>query len=144
MEIAIVNPIEFDHSAQVVDGVQKWLTSQEFAEHPVQARREDLFRARFEQTGEDEQLLLELIAAHCLEPNDAIDHQTLRLEFHVVINPKGSIEASVENRFNAAYAKLRNLGLIVIESSHIMARIWIAKQWWQLIHDELRSRGKRV
>jgi len=144
MEIAVANPIEFDRRDEVVGGVNEWLKSREFEEHPVLARREDHFRVRFEQTSEDEQLLLELIAVHCLEPNDAIDHQTLRLEFHAVINTTGSIEASVENRFNAAYATLRHLGLIVIEASHIMTRIWIVKQWWQLIHDELRSRGERV
>ena len=59
MEIAVVNPIEFDRSEEIPTEVERWLRSREFDDHPVLATREELFRRRLAPLNEVEQLLLE-------------------------------------------------------------------------------------
>src|SRR3989442_541343 len=77
MEIAVVNPIEFDRAGEVLADVERWLGSHEFEVHPIAARREELFRSRLDRTDEDQQLVLELIAAHCTEPGDFAQYHSV-------------------------------------------------------------------
>lgn len=147
MEIAIVNPIDFDRDDEVVAGVDAWLKSREFEEHPVRARREALFQARLARTDKDQLLLLELVAAHCVEPDDSTSHSSVRDDFYAMLNQAGVKEnEQIEPRFNGAYATLRSLGLLRTEQNNTtgLVSIWIAKQWWHLVLDELRNRGRRV
>ena len=46
MEIAMANPIEFEQPDEVLAELDRWLEGPEFHEHPIQARREQVFRRR--------------------------------------------------------------------------------------------------
>ncbi len=147
LEIAIVNPIDFVRGEDVIAGVDAWLKGREFEENPVLARREELFRSRFDRLNEDQELVLELIAAHCLEPGDFGLEHIVRDDFFEVVRAKsGNVENDVlGRRFGGAYATLVALGLVRSEAPPGQnPRTLIAKQWWQLVHDELRNRGRRV
>ena len=145
MEIAVVNPIEFDREDEVVTGVNSWLNGHEFEEHPIQGRREDLFRHRFAQTNEDQLIVLELVAAYCLEPVDFVVRSVLTADFYAIVDPTGAIgHSQVNKRFLDAYTKLSSLGLIRVDGNNLMEPTGLAKQWWPLIHNELRNRGRRA
>jgi len=146
IQIAIVNPIEFDRSTDVVSGVDAWLKSRDFEEHPVMARREELFRQRIQELSNDAELLLELIAAHCPEPGDFVQHNVLSGDFSAVLIAGRITEPhQITTRFNDAWAMLINRGLTYTDdNARSVARVSIVKQWWQLVLDELRNRGRRV
>jgi len=148
MEIAVVNPIEFDRDREVIAGVDAWLKSREFEEHPVLARREELFRARLARTSDDQLLLLELIAAHCPDPGDSVLYHVVSGDFHAVLNAPGAKESEeIERRFRGAFSTLNRLELIGMADQSLRTgttAVWIAKQWWHLLLDELRNRGRRV
>src|SRR5712692_674027 len=106
MEIAVVNPIEFDGPEEILAEVDKWLRSREFEEHPVLATREGLFRRRLEPLTESERFLLELVAAHCVQPDDFAQHGQVRDDFYAVLRNKGLKDGEIETAFREAYAKL--------------------------------------
>ena len=71
---------------------------------------------------------------------------TLNGDFSAVLKVAGISDAhQVNDRFNKAWAALLSRGLTYIdESARSIARVSIAKRWWHLVLDELRSRGRRV
>ncbi len=145
MEIAVANPITFDRGEEVLAGVDAWLKSREFEEHPILARREELFRSRIGRLDQDQLIVLELIAAHCLQPDDFAFHHIFRDDFFDIARSvsRNLQDEEIDKRFNEAYSHLVSLGLVMGEGQPGFAtRVWIAKQWWQLVHDELRNRGK--
>jgi len=148
MDIAVVNPIDFDRDREVIAGVDAWLKSREFVEHPVLARREELFRARLARTSDDQLLLLELIAAHCPDPGDLVQYHVVSGDFRAVLNAPGAKESEeIERRFRSAFSTLNKLELIGVVDENLRTgttAIWIGKQWWHLLLDELRNRGRRV
>ena len=146
MGIAVVNPIEFDRPEEIPAEVGKWLDSREFEEHPVLARREGLFARRLAGTNQDERLLLELIAAHCTAADDFALHAYVRDDFFGVLRVEKMPDDQIEKRFREAYERLKGFGLVREEASRSTGevRIWISKQWFQLLLDELRREGRRL
>ena len=146
MEIAIVNPIEFDQPDEIPPDVDKWLNSREFEDHPLRLRREALFQSRLSRTTEDAQLLLELIAAHCAGPDDFALHHLVRNDFFEALHPTVNDERQLELKFGSAFGTLRAVGLIGSEDDRTQGfiRIRIAKQWWHSVFDEFRRRGRRL
>ena len=145
MEIAVVNPIEFDDPDEVPAEVDKWLRSREFEEHPVLATREEMFRRRFAETDGEQKLVLELLAAHCLQPDDSTDFALVRDDFIAILKAGGLGNDAANSRFSAAMGRLHVLGLV---GQHYDARpevrVWIAKQWYALVLDALRREGRRL
>ncbi len=146
MEIAVVNPIEFDGPDEILPEVDKWLRSREFEEHPVLATREGLFRRRLVTLTEIDQLLLELVAAHCVQADDFAEHEHVRNDFFAIAIEEGQKDEETERRFREAYARLISIGLIRRESNNTTGevRVWIPKQWFQLVLDALRGQGRRL
>src|SRR5215468_2425547 len=70
MEIAMANPIDFETPDEIAENVDHWLGGPDFDEHPVLRTREEMFKRRLSQTDADQKLLLEVIAAHCLQAGD--------------------------------------------------------------------------
>src|SRR5262249_4918005 len=140
------NPIEFERPDELPADVDKWLRSREFEEHPLLSRREELFQSRLSRTNEDQQLLLELVAAHCPEPNDFAFYHVVRDDFYEILRSTEKDDRQMEIRFSNAYGSLRASGLIRIEDDPRtgIIRLWIAKQWWHSVFEEFRRRGRRV
>src|SRR5262249_52443202 len=107
MEIAVANPIEFDHDDEVIIGIDEWLKSREFEEHPTQVRRKELFRSRVAQMDQDQLLLLELITAHCLEPDDSAELHVLREDFTSILRQYNVQDHEIGKKFDDAYNALR-------------------------------------
>jgi len=86
-------------------------------------------------------LVLELIAAHCADPHDHALVTDFRDDFFAVLRAAKVDEQSIERRFNDAFSTVRSLGLCRTDSP--IQQVQIAKQWWELLHNELRRRGRR-
>ena len=142
MNIAVVNPIEFDRDDEVLAGVDTWLKGREFDEHPVLARRDELFQSRIAGMKDDHLLLLELLAAHCDGPDDWAYYYSVRDDFYAVLRRAGLADPQIDERLKDAYAAIHSHSLVYGEKGG--QRIWIAKQWYQSILDELRNRGRRI
>jgi hypothetical protein len=146
MEIAMANPIEFDDPDEVIADVAKWLDGPDFADDPVAARREAIFKRRFERTNEDERLLLELVAAHCPQAGDYVPSHTVRDDFYEVWRAVRVPDEQIEKRYKEAYARVRSFGLAANQEDKTTGnpRVWIPKQWFQLLQDEFRRLGRRL
>jgi len=146
MQAAIINPIEFDTTDEVLRSIDAWLTGHEFDEHPVTARREASFRRRIERLTEHGFLVMELIAAHCITPADFADYHTVQDDFFDVLRTQGRAEHEIGQEYHHAFGQLISLGLLRSQKNPTDGRIamWIAKQWWDLILDELRGQGRVV
>jgi hypothetical protein len=139
MEVAIVNAIEFESTAEVLTDVDKWLEGREFEEHPVVARREDLFRRRMVTAADEHWLLLEIVAAHT-EPGTAISNAVVRQDFLSVSAARGLPERESEPLFDRVHSELHRWRVLVGISDGVM----IGRQWWNVVLDELRNQGRRI
>jgi hypothetical protein len=146
MEVAIVNAIEVDSPDEIVADVDKWLGGREFEEHPVVARREELFNRRLAALTEDHMLMLELVAAHSFGPDHPASWDDVRNDFYDILRGSSVAEREIERRFNDALATVRGFGLVSDGPKPPTNQLvmWLARQWWHNIHDALRARGRRV
>lgn len=104
-----------------------------------------MFRRRFAETDSDQRLALELLAAHCLQPDDSTDYPFVRDDFIAILVDKGLGRDAAASRFSTAFGKLRQLGLTgQHQDVRAELRVWIAKQWYSLVLDELRREGRRL
>ena len=155
MQAAIVNPLTFDTDEEVIAGVDAWLQGREFEEDPILTKREALFHRRIEQLTEDEFLLLELLSAHLISPDDRVDYETLRADFcsDLGSSPPPGADEGILHRLETARKRLSAHALVGWEVSSPpgmppdrvifkKTAMWIQRQWWDLILDELRSRGR--
>jgi hypothetical protein len=146
MEIAMANPIEIDNPDEILADVDKWLGSPDFDEHPVVGTREGLFRRRMRATDDSQQLLLELVAAHCIHSDDFAQFPEVQRDFVAVLADEGIEATQANGQFGGAFEGLKNLGLLRLEyiRNSDDQRLWIPKQWWTLVLDEFRRRGRRL
>jgi hypothetical protein len=148
MKTSIVNSIVFRQNDEVLEGLSKWLTGPEFAEHPVLARREDLFQRRVEGYGDHHWLVLELIAAHSREPGDVGNNISIRNDFFAIVGEqdKSKTKAELDKLYTDAWSRLLSDGLIkrTDDRGSGITSLQIEKQWWELIIDELGNKGRTV
>jgi hypothetical protein len=144
MKTAIVNPVPFKTPADVLSGVSAWLSGQEFAEDPITARRENLFRRRVAPLDEMAWFVLELTAAHMTSPRDAVNYSAVRDDFYSHYRSLDHADQQIGSNYDDVLAKLRSTHLITWEKERGVATFGIATQWWDLILDELRNQGRSV
>lgn len=144
MKTAIVNPIRFKDDTEVLDSLSTWLSGHEFAEDPVTARRENIFRRRIRSLGEVEWLVLELTAAHTPAPGERVRHHSVFQDFSYHYRVVGQADPQIRESFNSAVSKLNAEYLVFHEVEGAMHHLTIAQQWWDLLLDELRSQGRNV
>lgn len=147
MRTAIVNPISFKSNQEVLDGLSEWLRGPEFEEHPIVARREVLFQRRIQVLNPNEWLLLELIAAHSASPGDLTDDSAIRNDFFAVYRPQRETNQQIDAWYRESRARLVANDLVKQVDDHPAVGkigLGIAKQWWDLILEELRVRGRLV
>lgn len=145
MGAAVMNPIMFDVDEEVIAGVDEWLRGREFEEDPILTTREAIFRRRSQDLAKDELLLLELVAAYSVQPSDRVDYASIRGDFFPAAGGILGDEA-LTRRLQVARESLERRELIGWRPNPGGGRneVWIQRQWWQLVLDDLRSRGRRV
>lgn len=141
---SMINPIPFKETQTILEDLGEWLHGPTFREPPELARREDLFRRRVEANDEDAWLILELIAAHCQGPNDTVENVFVLGDFVTIGKEKGTSDADVAQRFNSKLSRLISSGLVGRRSGRepLTAGLYIEKQWWDLILEELRNQAR--
>jgi hypothetical protein len=145
MDIALANPIAFTRPEAILDDVTSWLAGPEFTEHPVVATREEMFRRRFSETDSEQRLVLELLAAHCPQPDDSTTYSMVKDDFVALLVGKGLARDAATNRLSAALKRLRESGLVTKSTDTTQPlHLWIGKQWYALVLDELRRQGGRL
>ena len=145
MEIAMANPIDFETPDEIAENVDHWLGGPDFDEHPVLRTREEMFKRRLSQTDADQKLLLEVIAAHCLQAGDFVGLKIVQNDFMALLGEQG-VGTQGGSRFNAALKNLLRGELVGRreDSRESEAKVWIAKQWWALLLDEFRRQGRHL
>lgn len=144
MRTAIVNPILFERNQEVRDGLSEWLRGPEFEEHPIVARRETLFQGRIKNLSPNDWLLLDLIAAHSVAPGELVDDSAVRNDFFAFHRAQGETDQQIDAWYQETRSKLAGSHLVTrIDDHQAVGKIGlgIAKQWWDLILEELRVRG---
>jgi hypothetical protein len=85
MKTTIVNPLPFEKDKDVLSGLSEWLEGVEFDEHPVLARRKNLFQTRVTGFQPNHWLLLELITAHSAAPGDSSPLTVIEADFDDIL-----------------------------------------------------------
>lgn len=144
MKTSIINPVQFEKREEVLEGVRSWIKGPEFDVDPIIATRERLFQKRVETISKPEWLLLELIMAHSLEPGDMPALWDIERDLAESSLGQGQEQQIIRQLLNRLYSDLSKKGLIDIQR-HLSGEVHalsIAKKWWSLMQEELRSRGR--
>ncbi len=146
MRTTIVNPYYFEKKEEVLEGLSRWLTGAEFEEHPRFARRESVFRRRIQGFQDDDWLILELISAHSVAPGDMADYHEILSDFCAILREKGLNDQQTGHSYSEARRRLMDNGLVreIKDPRAGTTHIGIAKQWWDLVLEELRTVGRMV
>lgn len=136
---SIINPIPFASEQTILEDLSTWLKGPAFEIPPALAMRESLFQRRIES--------YDKMAAHSREPGDSCLEATVVGDFNAILHQEAGVEKPQETSlFSNAYKKLRRDGVLnktdVQLGEYRYAAIRIEKQWWNLILDELRNRGR--
>ncbi len=143
LKTSIVNPISFKKSDEVLKGITEWVTGPEFNEDPIINRRESLFQRRIQEFSEVDWFLLDLIAAHTNSPGELPGLIGIRNDF-LLLYPE---PVNKEGSFRKAISALVANGILETkkhEATGITQNMGIAKQWWDLLVEQLRNREVRV
>jgi hypothetical protein len=147
MRTAIVNPIEFEKDEEVLADVEKWLHGSEFSEHPVVARRADLFRIRVENLSKETWLFLEILAAHTRGAGEIAKAYMVYADFKRILAEGRNVdERELEHRLTTAFQEAREADLIFEVPDRLQGQhdLGIRNQWWDLLLDELRIEGRSI
>jgi len=144
MKTSIINPIQFEKREKVLEGVRSWIKGPEFDVDPISATRERLFYRRIENLKEEDWFLLEITVAHSSSPGDFPSLYLLEEDFSESPLSQGTKPHEVRDVVYQIAKKLNRDGLIKFDlaPNGKAVGLGIAKQWWALLHDELRSRGR--
>ena len=140
----MVNPISFDAKETVLEDLTGWLRGPQFEEQPVLARREELFSRKTQSYENRHWLVLELIAAYSRQPGDVVGRDFLNRDFEQILSEQADVPSNFTVQFGDTISDLVAHGMIEIhhQQGNPMQFYSLKPSWWDLVHDELRSRER--
>jgi len=146
LEYSIANPIRFESSKEVKSAVSEWLRGPEFSTDPILNTREALFRRRLQPLDDDEDwFVLEMLAAHSMTPGDVVAMRPLEIDLLNSDFGQGKDHIAARESLRLIHMRLNGYGLVNYSKNQDgrLLGLAIAKEWWDLLHEELRIRGQR-